>query len=92
MTHAIRPLEKHKPQVEGGELVADAAIELALELDPVQAESVEERRKALHDQQHDKGRHGPGAKGKEEQNNAKAALGLEALLQHHAPQHLRQLA
>ena len=74
------------PEREGDELDAVAAVELVLELHPVQAQRVQEGRQTLHDQEHGDGQHSPHSKGGKEH-----VEGGQSVVQHHLPQHLGEL-
>lgn len=76
---------------EWDKLEALADVEFVLELHPVQAEGVQEGRKALHDEEDADGEHGEGPKDERQGEESPAAPGRQAQAHHHGPQHFRQL-
>merc|ERR1712045_389447 len=78
------------PETEGHEAVACSLVELGLELDPVQAEGVEEGGQSLHQHHHSDG--GPRPEGEHEVEHGHADVGFrESHPEHHGPEHVAEL-
>lgn len=76
---------------EGEELEPSASVELVLELNPVQAKSMEESRQALHDQENCYRQGSKSSKYEEKDEASTQTPHTEANVDHHGPEHLREL-
>jgi len=77
-------------EVERLETDALTVVELALELDPMETQSVQESRHALHSDKNDGGEDGPWSEKYENGGATDPRIHLQTVPEHHRPEHFRQ--